>query len=96
MAQSLGLVQAGTCDAHAYGSYRSGLLFPDSDLDLALTGTCTRQQDGVEMPLHELTREKQVAMLKALANKLQQQHASGWVGDGRHVIPFSSWPRLMG
>ena len=79
-AQTLGLILGGDFHIQAYGSYRSGVLFPDSDLDLALTGTCIRQEDGMEVLLHELSREEQNRLLKALANKIkQQQLARGMV-----------------
>jgi hypothetical protein len=79
-AESLQLIQPGRYDIQPYGSCRSGLLFPDSDLDLALTGTCIRQQDGVEVPLFELSREEQVRLLKALAKKISKQYlAQGMV-----------------
>ena len=73
MAQELTLTLDGDFHIQAYGSYRSGLLFPNSDLALALTGTSTREEDGLEVPLHELSKEEQNTLLKALAIKLEQQ-----------------------
>ena len=43
------------------------------DLNLAPTGTCIRQEDGMDVLLHDLSRGEQNKLLRALANEIEQQ-----------------------
>ena len=89
VAQALSLSLGGNFDIQAYAiqeSCRSGLR-----PDLALTGTCIRQGDGMEVPLHEVSREEQNKLLTSVANIKQLQLSWGMV-----CCPLADFTTLAG